>query len=217
MVLRELGIVDYQNCFNAMKAFTQNRQTDTLDECWIVQHNPVYTLGQAGKKTHILNAQNIPIVQSDRGGQVTYHGIGQWVFYLLFNLKRHNLGVRQFVTLMEQSVIQMLKSHGVESNSLPNAPGVYVNGAKIAALGLRVKRSCSYHGISINVNVDLTAFDGINPCGYQGLQVINTTGLNQTLTQSVIKTSLIKQIQTQFQFSNVINNNDLPEVWHECL
>ena len=216
IVFRQLGVVDYQPCFNAMKTFTQNRTEATTDECWLVQHKPVYTLGQAGKKEHILNAKTIPIIQSDRGGQVTYHGIGQWVFYLLFNLKRHNMGVRQFVTKMEQSVIQMLQAKGVQSNSLTDAPGVYVNGAKIAALGLRVKRGCSYHGISINVDTDLTPFNGINPCGYEGLEVINTTDLDATLTQTVIKTALKKQIMTQFNFNKAINNNDLPEAWHEC-
>lgn len=215
LILRELGTVDYQICLQAMQRFTQNRTATSTDEIWIVQHHPVYTLGQAGKKEHILQTNGIPIVQSDRGGQVTYHGPGQWVFYLMINLKRQNLGVRQFVSKMEQSVIQMLQAHGITSNPLANAPGVYVNGAKIAAVGLRIKRNCSYHGISINVNADLSAFAGINPCGYAGLKVINASDLNKTLTLTAIKKSLISAIMTQYNVSEIIKNHDLPEVWHE--
>jgi len=215
LIIRELGRVDYKTCFEAMKNFTQGRHGQTVDECWIVQHNPVYTLGQKGKKAHILDAKNIPIIQSDRGGQVTYHGPGQWVFYLMMDLKRKNIGIRQFVSNMEQSVIDLLALRGIKASANPDAPGVYVDDAKVAALGLRIKHGYAYHGVSLNVDMDLDPFNWINPCGYKGLKVINTIELNAELTQTVTKVALTKQIMKHFEIDKVSVTKELPEAWNE--
>jgi lipoyl(octanoyl) transferase len=170
-VIRHLGEVDYQKTWQAMQDFTDTRDKGTADELWILQHPPVYTLGKNGKPEHVLNAQDIPVVNSDRGGQVTYHGPGQIVVYTLLDLNRLEIGVRELVTRIEQSIIDLLSAHGVESNARRDAPGVYVNNAKIAALGLRVRKGCSFHGLALNVNMDLEPFSRINPCGYEGLEV----------------------------------------------
>ena len=170
-VIRHLGEVDYQKTWQAMQDFTDTRDKGTADELWILQHPPVYTLGKNGKAEHVLNAQGIPVVNSDRGGQVTYHGPGQIVVYTLLDLNRLKIGVRELVTRIEQSIIDLLSAHGVESNARRDAPGVYVNNAKIAALGLRVRKGCSFHGLALNVNMDLEPFSRINPCGYEGLEV----------------------------------------------
>jgi len=170
-VIRHLGEVDYQKTWQAMQDFTDFRGKDTADELWFLQHPPVYTLGKNGKLEHVLNAQDIPVVNSDRGGQVTYHGPGQIVVYTMLDLSRLKIGVRELVTRIEQSIIDLLADYGVESNARRDAPGVYVNNAKIAALGLRVRKGCSFHGLALNVDMDLEPFNRINPCGYEGLEV----------------------------------------------
>jgi lipoyl(octanoyl) transferase len=170
-VIRHLGEVDYQKTWQAMQDFTDFRGKDTADELWFLQHPPVYTLGKNGKPEHVLNAQDIPVVNSDRGGQVTYHGPGQIVVYTMLDLSRLKIGVRELVTRIEQSIIDLLADYGVESNARRDAPGVYVNNAKIAALGLRVRKGCSFHGLALNVDMDLEPFNRINPCGYEGLEV----------------------------------------------
>jgi lipoyl(octanoyl) transferase len=170
-VIRHLGEVDYKKTWQAMQDFTDNRDKGTADELWILQHPPVYTLGKNGKPEHVLNARDIPVVNSDRGGQVTYHGPGQIVVYTLLDLNRLEIGVRELVTRIEHSIIDLLSAHGIESNARREAPGVYVNNAKIAALGLRVRKGCSFHGLALNVNMDLEPFSRINPCGYEGLEV----------------------------------------------
>ncbi|MDD5471111.1 MAG: lipoyl(octanoyl) transferase LipB [Sideroxydans sp.] len=171
MHIRALGMVDYEPTWRAMQQFTSERTTDTLDEIWLVQHPPTYTQGQAGKPEHLLNPTSIPVVKIDRGGQITYHGPGQMVIYLLLDLRRWKINVRDLVRLIEQAVIDLLAEHGVQAEGRTDAPGVYVNGAKIAALGLKIRNSCCYHGLSFNVDMDLTPFDNINPCGYQDLRV----------------------------------------------
>ena len=175
MLIRQLGRVDYQSTLQAMQDFTASRDVNTPDELWLLEHPPVYTQGQAGKSVHVLDLGGIPIVQIDRGGQVTYHGPGQMVGYLLFDLKRHKIGVRDLVRKIEQSVIDLLAEYGISSYGKVDAPGVYVmrDGieAKIAALGLRIRNGCSYHGLSLNVNMDLEPFQRINPCGYAGMKV----------------------------------------------
>lgn len=175
LLVRCLGLVDYVPTWQAMQAFTAARNESTPDELWLLEHPPVYTQGQAGKPEHVLNPGAIPIVQIDRGGQVTYHGPGQLVAYLLLDLKRRKLGVRDLVRRMEQSVIDLLADYGIESYGKVDAPGVYVQRegveAKIAALGLRIRNGYSYHGLSFNVNMDLEPFSRINPCGYAGLAV----------------------------------------------
>jgi lipoyl(octanoyl) transferase len=175
--LRELGLVDYQPTLDAMKAFTDDRDAETPDELWLLQHPRVFTQGQAGKAEHVLAPGDIPVIQVDRGGQVTYHGPGQWVIYLLVDIRRHQLGVRDLVTLIEQSIVQLLDEYGIDGAARADAPGVYVDGDKIAALGLRVRRGCSYHGLSLNVDMDLEPFQRINPCGYEGLQVTSMAQL----------------------------------------
>lgn len=171
LIIRNLGQQPYGEVFQKMKDFTEQRNSTTNDEIWLVEHPAIYTLGRNGKKEHILNAGDIPVVQVDRGGQVTYHGIGQLVIYLLLDIRRKNLGVRQLVSLMEQSIIDFLMQENIIAESRKDAPGVYVQGEKIAALGLRVSKGCTYHGLSLNIDMDLSPFQGINPCGYEALSV----------------------------------------------
>jgi lipoyl(octanoyl) transferase len=171
LVQRKLGLVDYQPTLQAMRDFTDTRDDRTPDELWLLQHPPVFTQGQAGKAEHVLSPGDIPVVQVDRGGQVTYHGPGQWVVYLLIDLRRRGLSVRGAVDLIEQSVVQLLARFGIDAAAQPAAPGVYVEGRKIASLGLRVRRGCTYHGLALNVEMDLEPFLRINPCGYRGLEV----------------------------------------------
>ena len=169
--IRELGQLDYERTWLAMQRFTDERklEPDTQDEVWLVQHPPVFTQGQAGKAEHLLLPGDIPVVKSDRGGQVTYHGPGQLVAYLLLDVRRLGYGVRELVTRMEQCLIDLLASYGVNAAAKPDAPGVYVDGAKIASLGLRIRNGCSFHGLALNVDMDLEPFRRINPCGYAGL------------------------------------------------
>jgi lipoyl(octanoyl) transferase len=169
--LRRRGAVDYAACLADMQTFTDQRDADTPDELWLVEHPPVFTLGLAGKPEHVLDAGDIPVVRCDRGGQITYHGPGQVVLYALLDLNRAGLGVKALVTLLEQAVIDLLAGFDITAERRPGAPGVYVAGAKIAALGLRVRRGCCYHGLSFNVAMDLAPFTRINPCGYAGLAV----------------------------------------------
>ena len=167
--IRELGEADYESTWLAMKHFTDGRDKHTADEVWLVQHPPVFTQGQAGKAEHLLLPGDIPVVKSDRGGQVTYHGPGQLVAYLMLDVRRLGFGVRELVTRMEQCLIDLLASYGVTAVARPDAPGVYVEGAKIASLGLRIRNGCSFHGLALNVDMDLEPFRRINPCGYAGL------------------------------------------------
>ena len=169
--IRELGLLDYERTWLAMQRFTDERKLvpDTQDEVWLVQHPPVFTQGQAGKAEHLLLPGDIPVVKSDRGGQVTYHGPGQLVAYLMLDVRRLGYGVRELVTRMEQCLIDLLASYGVSAAAKTDAPGVYVDGAKIASLGLRIRNGCSFHGLALNVDMDLEPFRRINPCGYAGL------------------------------------------------
>ena len=166
---RELGQVDYEPTWHAMQRFTDARGADTPDEVWLLEHAPVFTQGQAGKAEHVLFSGDIPVVQVDRGGQVTYHGPGQLVAYLLLDVRRSGIGVRELVSRIERSLIDLLASYGVSANAKPDAPGVYVNGAKIASLGLRIRNGRSFHGLALNVDMDLQPFQRINPCGYAGM------------------------------------------------
>ena len=177
VLVRQLGLQDYTPVWRAMQAFNKSRNPQTSDEIWLLEHPPVYTLGLNGKPEHVLNSGDIPLVQTDRGGQVTYHGPGQLVAYLMLDLKRRGLGVRSLVTLIEQSIIDLLATYGIDSEARQDAPGVYLDGAKLAALGLRIKQGCSYHGLSLNIDMDLEPFDRINPCGYEGLTVTQLRSL----------------------------------------
>lgn len=175
--LRRPGLADYAATLADMRRFTEQRDAATPDELWLLEHPRVFTQGVAGRAEHVRLPGDIPVVQVDRGGQVTYHGPGQWVLYLLLDLKRRGLGVRALVDAMEQSVIATLAAFAIDAAADPQAPGVYVDGAKIAALGLRVRRGCSYHGLSLNVAMDLEPFSRINPCGYEGLAVTSMQAL----------------------------------------
>jgi lipoyl(octanoyl) transferase len=181
MIVRELGLVEYAPTLERMRAFTEARDENTPDEIWLLQHPPVFTQGQAGKAEHVLAPGDIPVVQVDRGGQVTYHGPGQWVIYLLVDLRRHSMGVRDLVTLIENSIIELLDGYGITAQTRQKAPGVYVDGSKIASLGLRIRKGSSYHGLALNVDMDLEPFSRINPCGYEGLQV---TSMAELLTEN---------------------------------
>ncbi|HEY7773857.1 MAG TPA: lipoyl(octanoyl) transferase LipB [Marinagarivorans sp.] len=176
IVVKDLGVVPYVDVWEAMQDFTDARAEEDpnhpiRDELWIVEHEPTYTQGQAGKAEHILGDTPFPVVQTDRGGQVTFHGPGQLVFYPLINLRRKHMGVRDLVTHIENSVIACMASYGVQAEAKANAPGVYVDNKKIASLGLRVRRGCSFHGVGINIDMDLSAFSAINPCGYPELEM----------------------------------------------
>ncbi len=184
-----------------MQAFTNERDKSTIDELWVVEHPAVYTLGQAGKREHILNAANISIVESDRGGQVTYHGPGQIVVYTLFDLRRAGFGIRELVVRLENAVIDTLAKFGVRAKSRRDAPGVYVDGAKIAALGLRVRRGSAYHGLSLNIDPDLTPFTGINPCGYADLAVTSLQKLGTEYTKTAVVESLLQSLTHQLDTS----------------
>jgi lipoyl(octanoyl) transferase len=175
LTTRLLGVQPYPDIWQRMRDFTDKRNADTQDELWLVQHPPVFTQGQAGKAEHVLNPGDIPVVQTDRGGQVTYHGPGQIVAYPLLDLRRTDIGVRDLVTRLENTVIEFLAARNLQAAARPDAPGVYIEGRKIASLGLRVRRGCCYHGVSFNVAMDMTPFLRINPCGYNGLQMTQLT------------------------------------------
>ncbi len=200
-VVKRLGRVDYEPTFQAMQDFTAARTAETPDELWIVEHPPVYTLGQAGKPEHILQATDIPVERIDRGGQVTYHGPGQVVIYLLLDLPRLKIKVRELVTAIEQAVIDFLAVHGLTAERRAGAPGVYVGDAKIAALGLKIRNGCSYHGLSLNVDMDLSPFAAINPCGYAGLRVVQTRDFDIPLTAheagELLSQHLLQQLDKQ--------------------
>ncbi|MFD3305951.1 lipoyl(octanoyl) transferase LipB [Alteromonas macleodii] len=182
VIVRQLGRQPYEPIFEAMKRFTDERDQNTQDEIWLVEHDAVFTQGQAGKAEHILMPGDIPIVQVDRGGQVTYHGPGQQVIYLMLNIKRRKLGVRHLVTAMEEAVVGLLEKYGVTAYPKPDAPGVYVDEKKVCSLGLRIRNGCSFHGLALNVNMDLSPFQRINPCGYAGMEMIDTARLNGPTT-----------------------------------
>lgn len=176
LIIKNLGIQPYEEIWHKMQDFTDNRTTDTPDEIWLVQHPSVFTQGSAGKPEHLLNPTNIPVVQSDRGGQITYHGEGQQIMYVLIDIKRFKtaektLTVRDLVTALEQCVVKTLADYGVQGYPKADAPGVYVDGKKICSLGLRIRKGCSFHGLALNINMDLTPFRNINPCGYAGLEM----------------------------------------------
>lgn len=198
MLIKELGIASYETIWQSMKEFTQNRDSTTTDELWLLEHHPVYTQGQAGKAEHILNPQLIPVVQSDRGGQVTYHGPGQMVAYVLMDIKRRNLGIRTLVCNLEQILISVLKHFNIEAAIQCGAPGVYVGNKKIASIGLRVKNGCTYHGIALNVNMDLEPFSRINPCGFSQLEMTQLYDLYPKISMTDVHELFIKEFNQQF-------------------
>ncbi len=194
IIVKKQGMVDYITCWQAMRNFTDQRQTDTPDEIWLVEHPPVYTQGQNGKPEHILATHSIPLIHTDRGGQVTYHGPGQLVVYLLFDLKRSKITIREMVSFCENAVIAMLQSFGITGYAKKTAPGVYVNflqqEAKICSIGLRVRRGCSYHGLALNVAMDLEPFSHINPCGFPCLCMAQIQDFVPSITMKAVEDRL---------------------------
>lgn len=202
LICRDLGVIDYADTWERMKEFTQTRSKDDADEIWLLEHPPLFTQGQAGKEEHLLAPGNIPVIQVDRGGQVTYHGPGQLVAYVMVDLKRLGIGVRDLVSVLENSVVGVLAMNSIDAYPKPDAPGVYVTEQKIASLGLRVRRGCSFHGLALNVDMDLTPFNRINPCGYQGLQMVDMKRLNQDANLSNVKVQLANQLAEHLGYSN---------------
>jgi len=195
--VHDLGLQDYLPIWQAMGRFTDARTAQTDDEFWLVEHKPVFTLGQAGKPEHVLNAGDIPVLHVDRGGQVTYHGPGQIVLYPLLDLRRLGIGVRDYVHRIEQALIDTLDEWNILGQRHPGAPGVYVAGAKIAALGIRVRRGCSFHGLAFNVAMDLEPFSRINPCGYANLPVTQLSDLGGTSDKKKVKRILVNELAKQ--------------------
>ncbi len=197
--IRQLGLQEYATTWQAMQQFTESRTQETEDEIWVVEHPPVYTLGLNGKPEHLLTPGLIPVIKTDRGGQVTYHGPGQLVVYTLLDIKRLQLGVRQLVTLLEQAIITTLGQYGISSAARKDAPGVYLGQQKIASIGLRIKKGCSYHGLSINNDMDLSPFDHINTCGYPNLQVTQLAHQGVTIDNLELAVPVLQAIITTLQ------------------
>ena len=194
-----------------MQTFTDNRDENTVDELWLVEHDPVFTQGQAGKAEHILAPGDIPVVQVDRGGQVTYHGPGQQMLYVLLDIRRRNLGVRQLVTALENTIVELLASQQIDAYARADAPGVYVNENKICSIGLRIRKGCSFHGLALNVNMDLSPFERINPCGYAGMQMTDCRKLGgaerlEDIAHPLVKTLCQQLSITQMQLQDGFND-----------
>jgi len=211
-VRRFAGRQPYEPVWQAMRAFTDQRDADSVDELWVLEHDPVFTLGQAGKWEHVLMPGEIPVVPVDRGGQVTYHGPGQIVAYPLLDLRRLGIGVRELVHRIEQAIIDTLEHWNIGAERVAGAPGVYVAGAKVAALGLRVRRGCTFHGLAFNVNMDLEPFHRINPCGYKGLQVTQVLDLGGPSSLETVRDVLIEELVSQFGFRAQAAEPQLPEL-----
>lgn len=209
LLIRELGTEDYTTVWQAMQQFTDQRNEQTLDQLWLLEHQPVFTQGQAGKEEHLLLPGDIPVVRVDRGGQATYHGPGQLVVYVLLNLKRRNLGVRALVTLLEQVLIELLAAYGITAYAKADAPGVYVNDAKIASLGLRVRKGCTFHGLALNVDMDLSPFLRINPCGYAGMQMIQCKDLGGPQSVAEAKQRIVQCFQRQLNVATLQHTTGL--------
>ena len=202
LCIKNIGHVDYQTCWLAMKEFTDKRGPDTLDELWVVEHDPVYTVGLNIRKQHYPEPNtNIPVVETDRGGDITYHGPGQLVIYLLLNLRRRNIGIRQLVNNIEQSIIDCLKQHDITAARKKDAPGVYINEKKIAALGLRIRKGCSYHGLSFNLDMDTRPFSKIPPCGYKNLEVTQLSDFINEVNKARVTSDLIRQLQLRLGYN----------------
>ena len=213
VLIRRLTPHAYGISWQAMQDFTNQRDVSTLDEIWVLEHHRVFTQGQAGKAEHLLNQGDIPLVQSDRGGQVTYHGPGQLMIYLMLDLKRLNIGVRALVTHMEEALIDCLSGYGINAATKAGAPGVYVEGCKIASLGLRVRKGCSFHGLALNVDMDLSPFERINPCGYAGLKMVQMKDFHDAtdvIELDLVASNLCKKIIHQLQYTQV---NETQDAW----
>lgn len=204
LIIRPLKQCDYMTAWDAMRDFTDKRTAETVDEIWLIEHPPVYTLGQNGKREHILNPGNIPVIPVDRGGQVTYHGPGQLMLYAFIDLRRLGIGVRDLVSALEQSVIAMLAEFNITAYAKPDAPGVYVDGAKICSLGLRIRRGCSYHGLALNVAMDLAPFNGINPCGFTNLTMTQISALGGPSDLNQVSEVLVRYLAKTLGYTNTL-------------
>jgi len=211
LIRRLPGLQPYEPVWRAMQAYTEGRDEASPDEVWLLQHEPVFTLGRNTKPEHLLDTGDIPVAQVDRGGQVTYHGPGQLMAYLLIDIRRRKMGVRDIVSAMENAVIGVLTDYGLLASARPDAPGVYVDGAKIAALGLRVRQGRCYHGLSFNLDMDLAPFGRINPCGYAGMPVTHLSGLLGGLNWQEVEMRLLQQLQTQLNDAVLTEVLGLPE------
>lgn len=200
-VIRHLGRTEFEPTWRAMQDFTTNRTSETPDEIWLTEHSPVYTLGLNRKDVRMPSRDDIHVVNTDRGGKITYHGPGQSIIYVLIDLKRKGINVRQLVSAMENSVVALLQEANIDATSKTDAPGVYVQEKKIASLGLRLKKECCYHGLSLNVDMDLSPFNAIDPCGYQGLEVTQLKSLGVDLTQTETATKLLKYLTKELGYS----------------
>lgn len=210
--IRQLGIQQYETVWHAMQKYTDQRNADSVDELWLVEHFPVFTQGQAGKAEHILHAGDIPVVQVDRGGQVTYHGPGQLVAYPLIDIKRRKIGVRQLVNHIEQSLIHLLQQYDINAYAKTDAPGVYVNDKKIASLGLRIRKGCSFHGLALNVNMDLSPFHRINPCGYAGLEMLQCKQINGPQSVAEAGEKLINTFSQELGYQTLIQHQGIANI-----
>lgn len=211
LIVRQLGRQRYKPIWQKMQDFTDTRDENSADEIWMVEHESVFTQGQAGKDEHLLSPGDIEVIKVDRGGQVTYHGPGQQMMYVLFNLRRLKIGVRELVTWLEECIIESLAEYGINAYAKADAPGVYVNDSKIASLGLRVRRGCSFHGLALNVNMDLSPFLRINPCGYAGMNMVQTKELNgpqnlEAAGQGLVKHMIKKLNATQVKHTEGFEN-----------
>ncbi|WP_017222747.1 lipoyl(octanoyl) transferase LipB [Moritella dasanensis] len=211
IIIRQLNRQPYSTVFDAMKSFTENRDDNTEDELWFVEHDPVFTQGQAGKAEHILATGDIPVVQADRGGQVTYHGPGQQVVYFLLDIKRRKLGVRALVTHIENGIVATLAESGVEAYPRADAPGVYVADKKVASLGLRIRKGRSFHGLALNVNMDLSPFLRINPCGYAGMEMTQTSDLGGATSLEEIQPKLVEHLCSLLDYTQLTFKDGLTE------
>ena len=201
--IRYLGLQPYQTTWQAMSDFTEQRGADTIDEIWLVEHPSVFTQGLAGKAEHLLTQTNIPIVKSDRGGQITYHAPGQLIAYLLINIRRKDFNVRSLVSIIEQGIIDLLADFNVIAIAKPDAPGVYVDGKKIASLGLKIRKGCSFHGLALNVDMDLSPFLQINPCGYAGLEMTQCRDLGVVSSVAELSPLLIEKLNQNLQYTQI--------------
>ena len=209
LIVRSLGLTDYVPVWEAMRVFTDSRQKSTLDEIWVTEHKRVFTQGQSGRPENIIDPGDIPVVLSDRGGQVTYHGPGQLVVYLMFDLRRMDLNIRVLVSGIEESIIDVLAGYSIGATRERDAPGVYVRGSKIGSLGLRVRRGCSFHGLSLNVAMDLEPFDRINPCGNVDLKMSQVKDCGGPSDLSVVAEDLIDRLSSRFQFTSLIHRKGI--------
>ncbi|NRA55039.1 MAG: lipoyl(octanoyl) transferase LipB [Gammaproteobacteria bacterium] len=203
LVIRQLNRRDYESVWHAMQDYTDTRDAQSRDEIWLVEHDPIFTQGQAGKEEHLLFPGDIPVVKVDRGGQVTYHGPGQLVAYFLLDIRRLKCGVRDLVTHIEQSLVELLNIYDIKAYPKPDAPGVYVDGKKIASLGLRIRKGCSFHGLALNVDMDLGPFKRINPCGYSGLEMVQINDLSGPIELASVEKNLTKIIAQRLGYINL--------------